>query len=123
MSDTIFQILGNAIKRYNHAMTFPVKILHLLCSSELAVVPATHGLYLLYQDFGIKTIFATLVRDFTEAVGIAVNDAQTVKNFILFMSEVATLDAKMMIPIVSSMSEELLNLDVSEILQKKYTKN
>lgn len=116
MSDTIFQILGNAVKRYNHALTFPVKILHLLCSSEMSVVPTVHGLYLLHQDFGIKTIFATLIREFTEAVGIAVNDTQTVKNFILFMSEVATIDAKMMIPIVSSLSEELLNLDVRTIL-------
>lgn len=77
------------------------------------MVPSAHGLYLLYQDFGIKTIFATLIRDFTEAVGIAVADAQTVKNFILFMSEVAVIDAKMIIPVISSLSEELLNLDVS----------
>lgn len=115
VSDTIFQMLGNAIKRYNHALTFPVKILQLLSSSEVSVVPTTHGLYLLYKDFGIKTIFATIIREFIEAVSIAVTDAQTVKNFNLFMTEVATLDAKLLIPLISSMSEELLNLDVCTI--------
>lgn len=80
------------------------------------MVPATQGLHLLYEDFGIKTIFATLIREFTEAVSIAVNDSQTVKNFILFMSEVAVIDAKMMIPIISSISEKLLNLDVNVYL-------
>lgn len=111
--DTIFYILGTAIKRYNNAMTFPVKILQLLCTSEAAVLPVTNGLFLLHTDFGIKTIFATLLKDFVDAVGMAINDAQTVKNFGVFLAEIAASDAKMLIPHISSLSEEMLNLDVS----------
>lgn len=113
VSDTVFQIFGVAIKRYNHALTFPVKILQILRTCELAVVPAANGVNLLAEEFGITTIFSTLLHDLVETLAVDAADSTTSKYFGQFLSELGQVAPKLLIPHLATLRDELLNLEVS----------
>lgn len=113
VADTVFQIFGTAIKRYNHALTFPVRILQILRTCEVAVSPSAHGVYLLAEEFGITTIFSTLLKDLVDTLSVDAADSSTSKYFSQFLSELGTIAPKLLIPHLATLRDELLNLDVS----------
>ena len=76
VGQTVFQILGIAIKRYNHALTFPVRILQILRTCEEASMPAAKGILLLHEEFGINSVFAILIKDIVVSVGVDSGDTQ-----------------------------------------------
>jgi len=107
-----FQLLGVAIKRYNHAITFPVKILNILQTSEISISPIANGAQVLYEEFGLTSIFSVLITSLIEIVRCDAADSQTSKNLSLFLTELGTIAPKLMIPHLSTLGDELLNLDV-----------
>lgn len=113
VSDLVFQLLGTAIKRYNHALTFPVRIQQILRTCEMAVVPTAHGMRVLSADFGIASIYAVVLKDLVDALAVDAADAQTTKHFAQFLAELGATQTKQLMPHLSHMGEELLNLDVS----------
>lgn len=113
VGDMVFQLLGTAIKRYNHAMAFPVRLQQLLRNCESAVLPAANGLYLLYSEFGITTIYAVVLKDLVDTLADDAADAQTTKNLSTFLAELGANQSKLLMPHLSLMGEELLNLEVS----------
>lgn len=113
VQDTVFQILGTAIKRYNHALSFPVRILQIIRTSEISLIPIAHGINLLYEEFEIKTIFSVLLNEFIEILNSDMADNQTSRYLSLFLSELGHVAPKLIVPHLSMLGEELLNLDVS----------
>lgn len=111
--DTIFQILGTAIKKYNHALVFPVRVLEILQTkkAENAISPISKGVYLLYEEFGIQTIFSVLVRDIVFNLKGDVSDTLTSKNIGTFLMELSTVAPKLIIPHLPILAEELLNCE------------
>lgn len=112
-NDVYFQILGTAIKRFNHALTFPVKILNILGRCEPSVAPIAHGIVLLHDEFGITSVFSVLTQELIEVLTADANDAQAVKLLSNFLTELGTLAPKIMIPHVATLGDEFLNSDVS----------
>ena len=117
--DTVFQIFGTAIKRYNHALTFPVRMLQILKTTEIALAPSASGISLLYEEFGISTIFSVLLKEIIDNLSLDAADNQTSKFFSQFLMELGTISPKLMIPHLSMLGEELLNLDVILFIFKK----
>lgn len=115
-NDIFFQILGTAIKRYNHALTFPVKILNILGRCETSVPSIAHGIVLLHDEFGITSVFQVLTQELIEVLTADANDAQAVKLFSNFLTELGTLAPKIMIPHVATLGDEFLNSDVSFLM-------
>lgn len=113
VQDTVFQILGTAIKRYNHALSFPVKILQIIRTSEISLIPIANGINLLYEEFDIKTIFSVLLNEFIEILNSDQADSQTSRYLSQFLSELGHVAPKLIVPHLSMLGEELLNLDVS----------
>ncbi|XP_055905047.1 condensin complex subunit 1 [Eupeodes corollae] len=111
LSDTLFQIFGTAIKRFNHAITFPVRILQILRTCENAAAPIANGIHLLHEDYGISTIFSVLIRDIVESLTVESADTAISRNFSNFLTELSCTSPKMMIPHLSTLSEELLNCE------------
>uniref|UniRef100_A0A4Y0API6 Condensin complex subunit 1 n=1 Tax=Anopheles funestus TaxID=62324 RepID=A0A4Y0API6_ANOFN len=109
--DSVFQIFGTAIKRYNHSLSFPVRILQILEHTEAAIPPIAAGMLLLYEEFGIQTIYPVILKEIIERLGVDSADSQTARFFSLFLIELGTLAPKLMIPHLSTLSEELLSLD------------
>lgn len=114
VESTVFQTFGIAIKRYNHALTFPVRIIQILRNNEIAVVPIANGICLLNDDFGISTISTVLLKDLVETLQEANHDSQIAKNFSSFLTELGTVGSKLLVPHLSKLAEDLLNVDVSK---------
>ena len=106
-----FQILGTAIKRFNHALVFPVRILQLLENSEMSVAPIASGLMLLHNEFGITTILSVFVKTMLDHLSLDGSDNLAAKHFSMFITELGNLNAHLMIPHVCTMAEEILSLD------------
>uniref|UniRef100_A0A182PMX8 Condensin complex subunit 1 n=1 Tax=Anopheles epiroticus TaxID=199890 RepID=A0A182PMX8_9DIPT len=111
IADSVFQILGTAIKRYNHSLAFPVRILQILEHVEAAIPSVAAGVLLLYEEFGIQTIYTVIIKEIIERLSVDSADQQTARFFSVFLIELGTLAPKMMIPHLSTLSEELLNLE------------
>ncbi|XP_065073141.1 condensin complex subunit 1 isoform X2 [Ochlerotatus camptorhynchus] len=109
--DSVFQILGTAIKRYNHALSFPVRTMQILEQCEASIAPIASGVMLLYEEFGIATIYPVLIKELIERLGADVADAQAARHFSQFLLELGTLAPKLIIPHLSMLSDELLGLD------------
>uniref|UniRef100_A0A182VSA9 Condensin complex subunit 1 n=1 Tax=Anopheles minimus TaxID=112268 RepID=A0A182VSA9_9DIPT len=109
--DSVFQILGTAIKRYNHSMSFPVRILQILEHFEAAIPLIAAGILLLYEEFSIQTIYPVILKEIIERLSVDAADSQTARFYSIFMTELGTLAPKLMIPHLSMLSEELLNVD------------
>lgn len=113
VESTVFQIFGIAIKRYNHALTFPVRIIQILRLKELAIVPIANGICLLNDDFGISTISTVLLKDLVETLQEVAVDSQIAKHFSTFLTELGSVGSKLLVPHLSKLAEDLLNVEVS----------
>ncbi|XP_058451548.1 condensin complex subunit 1 isoform X2 [Malaya genurostris] len=111
MADSVFQILGTAIKRYNHALSFPVRTLQILERCEASIAPIAAGVMLLYEEFGISTVYPVLIKELIERLSVDSSDTQTARHFSQFLVELGTLAPKLIIPHLSTLSDELLGLE------------
>ncbi|KAJ6644617.1 Condensin complex subunit 1 [Pseudolycoriella hygida] len=111
VESTVFQIFGTAIKRYNHALTFPVRILQILRLHDMATVPIANGICLLNDDFGISTISAVLLKDLVETLQQVNGDVQISKHFSNFLTELGSVGSKLLVPHLSKLAEDLLNVE------------
>ncbi|TMW44076.1 hypothetical protein DOY81_010846, partial [Sarcophaga bullata] len=109
--ETIFQIFGTAIKRYQHAMNFPVRILQILRTTEHAAVSIANGINVLHEEYGITSIFSVLIKDIVETLTVDSADTVVSRNFSNFLMELATIAPKLMIPHLSTLCDELLNCE------------
>lgn len=113
VNGTIFKLFGTAIKRYNHALNFPVRVLQILRTSESSVAPIANGINILFEEYGITTIFSVLLKDLIDMLSVDAADTQTIKNFSLFLTELGSIAPKIIIPHLSILGEEILNLEVN----------
>ena len=111
VSCVAFQILGTLIKRFNHALIFPVRILQILENHEMSVCAIASGLLLLHDDFGITTILSVFIKEMLDHLSIDASDNQASKHFAMFITELGSLNPSLMIPHISTMSEEILSLE------------
>ncbi|KAH8418366.1 hypothetical protein KR222_004050, partial [Zaprionus bogoriensis] len=109
--ETLFHILGIAIKRYNHAMTFPARILQILRSTEHAAVTVANGILLLHEEYAVTTIFAVLMKDVVEALTLDTSDTAASRNFSNFLTEFSSIAPKLLIPHLSKVGDELLDCE------------
>lgn len=109
--ETLFHIFGIAIKRYNHAITFPARILQILRSTEHAAVTVANGILLLQQEYGITSVFSIIIKDVVEALTLDTSDTAATKNFSNFLTEFSSIAPKLMIPHLSKLGEDLLDCE------------
>lgn len=109
--ETIFQIFGTAIKRYQHAMNFPVRILQILRTTEHAAVSIANGINVLHEEYGITSIFSVLIKEIVECLTLDSADTVISRNFSNFLMELASIAPKLMIPHLSTLCDELLNCE------------
>lgn len=114
--DAVFQIFGIAIKQYNHAMAFPIKIIQILENNDTAVTAIAHGLKILAEEYNITTVYDVLMKEFVERLNVASPDLTVSKNFSQFLTEVSEICPKMSVTAISNYSEDLLNLEVRKKL-------
>lgn len=112
MVETIFQIFGTAIKRYQHGINFPVKILQILRNIEHAGLSIAMGINVLHEEFGISSVLPVLIKEIIQNLRTDVIDSAVSRNFSNFLMELASLSPTLMIPqLTSSLCDELLNCE------------
>uniref|UniRef100_A0A1B0GH99 Condensin complex subunit 1 n=1 Tax=Lutzomyia longipalpis TaxID=7200 RepID=A0A1B0GH99_LUTLO len=114
-TDAVFQILGVAIKRYNHALQFPVRIISILRASETAVHPIADGTSLLEEEFGITTLCGLLLKDLLEVVSNEIDDSKTVKHCAMFLMRLSTTALDIIRPHITMLADILLELDAYQL--------
>ncbi|XP_017151506.1 condensin complex subunit 1 [Drosophila miranda] len=106
---TLFQILGTCIKRFNHALTFPVRILQILRGTEHAAAAVANGILTLHQEYGISKVFEILLKSIVEALQLDSADTTVSKHFSTFLSEFSSISPELIMPHLSKVSDELLD--------------
>lgn len=66
--DTVFQVLGVLIKKYNHGTSCLIKLVQILQMVEHAVSPICAGVVQLTKEFGLGTFGPQMVREIAEAL-------------------------------------------------------
>ncbi|XP_075978130.1 CAP-D2 condensin subunit [Anticarsia gemmatalis] len=66
--ETVFQVLGVLIKKYNHGTSCLIKLVQVLQMVEHAVSPICAGVVQLTKEFGIGTFGPQMVREIAEAL-------------------------------------------------------
>ncbi|XP_017000581.2 condensin complex subunit 1 [Drosophila takahashii] len=107
--DTIFQILGTSIKRFNQAMTFPVRILQILRGTEHAAASVATGILLLHEEYGISSVFSILIKSIVDALKLDSSDSTVSKHFSNFLAEFSTIAPALIIPHLEKLADDLLD--------------
>lgn len=107
--DTIFQILGTAIKRFNHAMTFPVRILQILRGTDHAAVSVAHGILLLHEEYSISSVFSILIKSIVDALMQDSSDSAVSKHFANFLTEFSNIAPSLIVPHLAKLADDLLD--------------
>ncbi|GBP60024.1 Condensin complex subunit 1 [Eumeta japonica] len=68
--ETVFQILGVLIKKYNHGTSCLIKLVQVLQIIEHAVSPICAGVVQLTKEFGLGTFGPQMVREIAEALAL-----------------------------------------------------
>ncbi|XP_022814014.1 condensin complex subunit 1 [Spodoptera litura] len=66
--ETVFQVLGVLIKKYNHGTSCLIKLVQVLQMMEHAVSPICAGVVQLTKEFGLGTFGPQMVREIAEAL-------------------------------------------------------
>ncbi|XP_063825946.1 condensin complex subunit 1, partial [Ostrinia nubilalis] len=66
--ETVFQVLGVLIKKYNHGTSCLIKLAQVLQMMEHAVLPICAGVVQLHKEFGLGTFGPQMVREIAEAL-------------------------------------------------------
>ncbi|EDV53204.1 condensin complex subunit 1 [Drosophila erecta] len=107
--DTIFQILGTSIKRFNQAMTFPVRILQILRGTEHASSSVAAGILLLHEEYGISSVFSILIKSIVDALKMDSSDSSVSKHFSNFLAEFSNIAPSLIVPHLEKLAEDLLD--------------
>lgn len=111
VSDAVFQILGIAIKQYRHGIAFPVQIVEIMDREESAVVPIARGVRYLNDEFGIKSVLGSLLREFIDKVIDNSTSITTSKHLSLFINEIGEISSELSLQCIDE-AQDLLNLEV-----------
>ncbi|KAK7066921.1 Ncapd2p [Halocaridina rubra] len=88
--DSVFQIVGTLVKKFNHGLACSLKLMQLLQHFEHVVSPAAQGIILLIESYDNKTVISEMIRQIakTEAREL-MKDSSGLRNFSQFIVEVA----------------------------------
>lgn len=111
--EAAFQIFGLAIKQYNQPMVFSVRIVQILESEEVSVVPVARGIQFLQESFGITTVLAIIMKELIEKLNVPNPSAATAKHVSMFLTEITEISSDMSVEVLQNNSPELLDLEVS----------
>jgi condensin complex subunit 1 len=110
VGDTSFQILGTLLKRFNHSIVFPIRTFEILKSCDSAISSIAQGMVILYEQYGIQTIFKVMIEQVLQGLDDSA-DAQAVKNISNFLTELGSIAPTLLMPFIREVADEVLSLD------------
>lgn len=111
VEDLVFHVLGLCFKRHMHTASYQSQILNILSQNEHAVPSVVNGLLMLYADYDLKSIFASLVPEFLHILGVQSKNATLTKNFAHFLLELGRKAPGVILPCYDALQQTLMNVD------------
>lgn len=107
MRESIFQILGTLVSRYQHGLSCTVKVVQLLKIYEHLCTPLAECVVALVQDYGCRGFLKEIVREISESDSIY--EANGSKAFSIFLTEISKMSSSLILPIMSHLLPHLDN--------------
>ncbi|KAG1681236.1 Condensin complex subunit 1 [Nymphon striatum] len=100
--DSIFQLLGIHIKKYNHSTSCTLKIIQLLRHFDHLVSPLAYGVGIFVNNYGAKTIINDIIREigYMDDNDLARDNSET-RSFSQFLVEIAQQMPTLVLPSIS----------------------
>ncbi|XP_012269629.2 condensin complex subunit 1 isoform X1 [Athalia rosae] len=105
MRESIFQILGTLVKRYNHGISCVVKIIQLVKICDGLAPHLATGIIQLIEETGSTGIIKEMLREIDRA---APEEGGT-RNIANFLETVASLNPQFILPAITNMTDHLAN--------------
>ncbi|XP_068224486.1 condensin complex subunit 1 [Palaemon carinicauda] len=100
--DSVFQVIGSLVKRFNHGLACSLKLMQLLQHFEHMVTPAAQGIILLIQCYDNKNVMSEMIREITKTdAKELMKDTSGLRNFSQFLVEVAEKCPQVVMPSLS----------------------
>lgn len=111
-AEVSFQILGTAIKRFNHSMTFPVKLMKVLGEKDFSIRPCAEGLFnILHEEFKITKIFDALKKELIEQMVDHSHDTKLARHYSQFLVDLTLVAPGLVMPHLLDISDTLLDCE------------
>ncbi|XP_064081670.1 condensin complex subunit 1-like [Macrobrachium nipponense] len=100
--DSVFQIIGSLVKKFNHGLACSLKLMQLLQHFEHMVTPAAQGIILLINSYDNKSVISEMIREITKTdAKELMKDTSGLRNFSQFIVEVAEKCPQVVMPSLS----------------------
>lgn len=101
LRDTIFQVLGMLIKKYQHGISCAVKIVQLLSLYDHIAPPLAQAVVMFVRDLGCRSLMAEIVHE----IGVTENsqDSGRSRAVSTFISEIALSDPQIVQPVTNDL--------------------
>ncbi|KAK3912396.1 Condensin complex subunit 1 [Frankliniella fusca] len=99
MRESVFQILGTLVSRFQHGLSCTVKIVQLLKIYEHLCIPLAECVIALVKDYECRGFLREVVREISESE--SVYDSGGSKTFSMFLSEIGKNASDLVLPIMS----------------------
>ncbi|CAL4065931.1 unnamed protein product, partial [Meganyctiphanes norvegica] len=100
--DSIFQVLGMLVKKFNHGLACSLKLMQLLQHFEHLVGPVASGVVSIMEDFGNTAVLSELVREIAKIDHRDMaKDSSGMRNYSQFLVEVSERSPQVIMPSLS----------------------
>ncbi|KAK4295273.1 hypothetical protein Pmani_032152 [Petrolisthes manimaculis] len=100
--DSVFQIIGTLVKKFNHGLGCSLKMMQLLQHFQHMVTPAAQGIIILTESFNVKTIVSDMIREIAKVdLKDLMKDSSGLRNFSQFITELSDKSPKLVMPSLS----------------------
>lgn len=107
MRESIFQILGTLVSKFQHGLSCTVKLAQLLKIYEHLYTPLAECVIVLVKDYGCRGFLREVVREISESD--SVYEATGAKAFAAFLTEVGKNASDLVLPIMNLLLPHLNN--------------
>ncbi|XP_036138844.1 condensin complex subunit 1 isoform X2 [Monomorium pharaonis] len=102
---TIFEILGTLIKKYNHGITCVVRIVQLVKLYDALAIPIANGVVHMVTDCGCNGLIKEVMNEIGQS---EVSEADN-RNTSIFLENIAILQPNLIIPLLDEITDYLSN--------------
>ncbi|XP_030383835.1 condensin complex subunit 1 [Scaptodrosophila lebanonensis] len=106
--DSIFKILGAAIRKFNHALIFCARILPILRTNRSTSIVVAKGMQLIHEDYDLSPVVTTLMDHIMQTKSRESAHSAIMHNYAAFITELVGNSPGLMIMYFSQLSDELL---------------
>ncbi|XP_015587406.1 condensin complex subunit 1 [Cephus cinctus] len=105
LRETIFEILGTLVKRYNHGVICVIKIVQLVKLHDVLAIPLATGIAQIVTETGCTG----MIKEFVREIGQTEAEEGDARNISIFLESLSSARPDLLLPILGSITDYLSN--------------